>query len=248
MRRILMLTILALAVGLSASRAEAQTPIRGLDLRLSKLNGFSMGGQIEGKFRLTASGSADIQRVTFSVDGAPIGDVTASPFRITFDTGTYAVGRHELSATGVSASGETLLSNVLTVKFLSAGAGRKATLQIIVPVLAIVLVAGALATLGPLLGLGRRRPRRLGEYGMAGGAVCPRCGQPFSRHLMTLRLLGKRLERCPHCGKWSFAERASPERLAQAEARQRDQQGKLEVGSDDQESFRRMIDDSRFDS
>jgi Zn-finger nucleic acid-binding protein len=54
-----------------------------------------------------------------------------------------------------------------------------------------------------------------------GGAVCPSCGQPFSRSFLGINLVGVRLERCPHCGKLVAARRAMPDQLEAAERRSR---------------------------
>lgn len=59
------------------------------------------------------------------------------------------------------------------------------------------------------------------DYGLAGGAICPRCGEPFARHPLGLNLLAGKLSRCPHCGKWSVVARATPAARAEAEARKR---------------------------
>jgi hypothetical protein len=246
MRRWFGLLLVVLGLGVPALTAVAQTPVPGLELKISKIDGFSLGGRVQGRFQLAASGPAGLQSVTFLVDGSPIGVVTASPFRITFDTGSYELGRHDLSAVGTSSSGETLQSDILTLEFVSPDAARRSTLQIVVPILAIVVVVTAVVSLSPLLGTGRRR-RGIGEYGLAGGAVCRRCGLPFSRHIISLGVFGKRLERCPHCGKLSFVGRATREQLAEAEARQRGQQTQAPAPSEDEDSFRRLIDDSRFD-
>lgn len=246
MRRRLSLLFVVLALGIVAPNAAAQTSATSLELRLAKVNGFSLGGRIQGRFRLIASGPADLSRVTFLIDGAPIGEASTSPFRITFDTGTYGLGRHLLSAVATSASGETLESDVLTVEFVSSDEARRSTLQLVGPVLAIVLLVSIMAVVGPLLVPGDRRRRGIGEYGVAGGAVCRYCGRPFSRSIFSPNLLGRRLERCPNCGKWSLAARASAEQLAEAEARQRGQQTRPSAPSDG-DSLRRQIDNSRFE-
>jgi hypothetical protein len=247
MRRLLVLLSVMLALAVSALAAEAQTPVSAIELRITKVNGFNLGGQIEGRFRLTASGPVDLQRVTFLIDGTPIGEIATSPFGMTFDTGSYRTGRHVLSAVGEIPSGLMLESNLLAVEFVSPETARTSMLQIIVPIVAIVAVASVVAIVGPLL-VGRDRHRRHdGEYGLAGGAVCKRCGLPFSRHLITLRLFGMRLERCPHCGKWMMASRASPQQLSEAEARLTDQTPRTPAPTEDEDSLRRMIDDSRFE-
>lgn len=247
MRRSWSFALVLLALGATALNVEAQTQLPELTLTISRVNGFGLGGRIQGRFRLTAAGPADMQRVTFLIDGAPIGEVAALPFRINFDTGSYELGRHDLSAVGISATGKRLEGSPLTVEFVSPETARNATLGIIVPVLAIALAVSAVVGLSPLLGGGARRRGHIGGYGLAGGAICPRCGLPFSRHLFTPNLFGSRLERCPHCAKWSLAGRATPEQLGLAEARQHGQQVQAPASSEDEDSVRRTIDDSRFD-
>jgi hypothetical protein len=110
------------------------------------------------------------------------------------------------------------------------------------------LLISILGTLGPVL-LGRRTPFRLGEYGLAGGAVCRRCGLPFSRHSLAPNLLLGKLERCPHCGKWSIVRQASRAELEIAEARfSADAQKGALRADDEDERLRREIEDSRYES
>ena len=60
-------------------------------------------------------------------------------------------------------------------------------------------------------------------------------------------LVGK-LERCPHCGKWAIAGRASPAQLEAAEARYEKDAHQGEVDPDQHERrYERMLDDSRFE-
>jgi hypothetical protein len=69
----------------------------------------------------------------------------------------------------------------------------------------------------------------------------------MARHVLSPNIgLGTKLERCPHCGKWSLVRRATNEQLAAAEAR-------LWGGAEPQlsperreEDLRRKVDDSRF--
>ena len=61
-------------------------------------------------------------------------------------------------------------------------------------------------------------------------------------------MVGK-LERCPHCGKWSIARRAMPAELAAAEERLMadNQAGQMAAGESEEEKLRRMLDDSRYE-
>jgi hypothetical protein len=42
---------------------------------------------------------------------------------------------------------------------------------------------------------------------------------PLARHFLAPNIGLKKLERCPHCGRWSLVSRASAEDLVAAEAR-----------------------------
>jgi ribosomal protein L32 len=97
--------------------------------------------------------------------------------------------------------------------------------------------------------LNRNQEFKLGEYGMAGGAVCKACGLPFSRHTFSPNLLVGKLERCPHCGKTAIARRATPDQLAEAEARLQAEEGGGMAQSDEspEERLRRQIEQSRYD-
>ncbi len=67
---------------------------------------------------------------------------------------------------------------------------------------------------GASLPLGAQR-----DYGLAGGAVCPRCHRPIRLGLMSIKLgIGTKLVRCEFCGKWSVVRRLSMEELHAAEA------------------------------
>jgi hypothetical protein len=58
--------------------------------------------------------------------------------------------------------------------------------------------------------------------------------------------MGKKLERCPHCGRWSRVPRASAERLAAAEARLLGETSPEASPETQAEGLRRQMDDSRF--
>ena len=88
-----------------------------------------------------------------------------------------------------------------------------------------------------------------GQYGAAGGAVCPRCELPYPRHVFSPNLLVGKLERCPHCGKIAIVGRASPSALETAEARLSGQ-GQADTPASEQtqvDSLRQQLEDSRFE-
>ncbi len=84
-------------------------------------------------------------------------------------------------------------------------------------------------------------------YGLAGGAICPRCGQAFARHPLSPNLITGKLSRCPHCGKWSVAPRATPAELAAAEAAQRAAKEPGTAVLSEEERLRRQIEASKYE-
>ena len=247
----------ALACGLMLVM-PVQAQEGGLQLSLSKQFGFAMGGQIQGTFKLTAQGPADLTSVTFRLDDEAgvvgptiLGEVSEAPFSLTFSTDAYPHGRYELSASGQTAAGQAIQSNVLHVEFVSAAAGWQATGKIIVPLLVLVGAVTLLASVGPLIleRLGMRPRRPVGaprNYGLLGGTVCPKCGRPFGLHWWAPNLIVNKFDRCPNCGKWSVVGRASREALAAAEAAETEAATPKVPELSPEEKLRRQIEDSRY--
>ena len=57
----------------------------------------------------------------------------------------------------------------------------------------------------------------------------------------------RRLDRCPHCGRWSFTRRWLPEDLAAAEAKLRDEKPAAHPELSEEERLRRDLEASRYD-
>jgi len=217
-----------------------------IELRLTvrRTFGYRGGDEIQGRFELEAEGPAELIQVTFLIDGERMAQDPEPPFVHRFDTGGYSLGLHRLMATGRLASGRELRSAERSFEFVSAEASWAAVKRIVVPLLLAVLGLIGLGVVAPAL-LIRSREFHLGEYGPAGGAVCPKCRLPFSRSLWTPNLIRGKLERCPHCRKWSVVVRAGPKELDEAELRFRAAgQPGVEAGPD---RVRRLIDESRFE-
>ncbi len=239
---------LGLMVALSLARVPALAQEAELELRVHRDFGYAAGGRIQGAFSLTVAGGDDLMEVRYLLDGQVMGVVREPPFRFRFNTGDYPLGPHVLSAVGVTAAGQEKRANERRLEFVSAEESWRSAAQIVLPLLGLVVVAVVVGVVGPLV-LGRGRPGvRPGEYGAAGGAVCPRCGLPFARHLLGLNLLVGKLERCPHCGKWAVVARASAEALRQAEARwARDaSRGQLEFEGEE-ERLKRLMEESKYE-
>ena len=239
----LSLIILALVVIPAAAQATEQP----FELHLSRDFGYGGGSHIQGLFTMGVDDRGDVVRVEFLIDNVVVSTDTEAPFSYQFNTGSYALGPHTLAAVGYTSGGAELRTQERSYEFVTAEEGWKAAGRIALPVIGLLVLITLAGTIGPAL-VGRRKPHRRGEYGVEGGAVCPRCGFPFSRHLISPNMLIGRLERCPHCGKWSIARRATPQELEAAENRLAEEEGRgALVVDDEKERVRRMIDESRFE-
>ncbi len=231
---------------LAAVPAAAQTEC-GLSIQFHRDFGYAAGSEIQGAFSLTAESPEDLVRVDYYLDDQLLGSATEPPFRVSFSTGDHALGQHAFVAVGITADGSEIRSAGRTLEFVSAEQGWQMAGKIVFPLLGAILIITLLGTAVPML-FGRKAKFHLGEYGAAGGAVCSRCGMPFSRHLFTPNMVFGKLERCPHCGKVSIAAAASSSALRLAEARwQADShEGELKPESEG-DRLREQINESRFE-
>jgi len=248
MKRTALLTLLlALLLFLPAPALAQET---GLSLTLHREMGFGgFSGDIQGTFSLIAEGPEDLAQVKFYLDDALLGIVEEAPYRLQFHTGNFEPGLHTMVAVGALDDGTELRSEEIARMFLSGEQARDKTFEMVIPLLVVVGLLALAGTVVPLL-LGRKgKQYAIGEYSQAGGAVCRRCQMPFSRHAFSINLLTGKLERCPHCGKWQLARRASPQELAAAEGRLRadNQEGQPAAVQSEEEKLRQMLEDSRFD-
>jgi hypothetical protein len=155
---------------------------------------------------------------------------------------------------GYTDDGRTLYSNQINVNFVTSEEGWSSAGRFLIPILAVVFGVMLLSFVVPWL-LNRGKPRvavPLGaprNYGVAGGTICPKCKRPFSRNLLSPNLLVGKLERCPLCGKWSLARRASPAELAAAEAAELEMTPEREQtpALSEEERLRRDLEDSRYE-
>ena len=212
-RHFFLLILLLLMLGAVQLPAAAQSP--ELHLSLSRDWGYGgFGGDIQGTFSFHARGPENLAAVEFYIDDTRVSRVETPPWKLRFVTDSYPLGKHTLYAIGYTSDGQTLKSNELVRNFVPAKNATTFIIKFVAPLL--------------LLGLGiplllfwldkKRNPTKYSKtyYGPLGGSVCPKCGCPFSRHGWAPNLLGKKLDRCPHCGKWSVVGRASKEELQAA--------------------------------
>lgn len=225
----------------------------GINLSLSRNFGFSSGtGRIQGQFTLKASGPENLQRVVFYLDDQELGEATNAPFNFSFNTGSYSATRHSMRAVGYTADGQQLQSNVINAQFITSAQAGQSTLRIIIPIAVVVVLAIALSALIPLLSTrGKTEGLPMGSkrsYGMLGGAVCPKCGRPFSIHFWGINMLAGKLDRCPYCGKWSLVRRSSMADLRAAEQAELDQATSEAIQSplSEEEKLLKELDNSRY--
>jgi hypothetical protein len=242
---ILIITLLWLSAALLQEGQE-------LELDLSRDFGYDgLNGDIQGRFSMIVEGPADLERVVFLIDDQPIGEDSEPPFRLQFHTDNYALGRHALSATGFTGDGRELHSPTLQRNFVAASEGWRSGLRIggVVAAAAAVAVtiAGLIASLAsrnqPSTPLGAPR-----NYGVFGGAICPKCGRPFPLHVWKMNLLVGALDRCPHCHRWSLVRHAHPAALRAAEEAELEQAAAQEPPPifSEEERLRKLLDESRF--
>lgn len=238
-------------VGVITAWAQDEGDLR---LNLSRDFGFSSGtGRIQGRFTMRASGPDGLQKVAFYIDDQVIGEDAEPPFSIQFHTDDFTLGVHTLKATGYTASGLELHSNEYHHEFVEAEEGWQTAVKIVMPILIVTFAAILMGFIFPLL-TGRKSgaPLPLGaprSYGVLGGAICPKCGRPFGVHIWGFNLLIGKLDRCPHCGKWSMVRRAPYEVLKAAEAAELEMDQGAGLGmspSISEEQQRKELDDSRF--
>jgi hypothetical protein len=153
-----------------------------------------------------------------------------------------------LAAAGYTSAGQVRESQSIQREFLSAEAAGEATSRFVVPLVVVVLIITVISAVLPAL-LGRKRVHRPGQYGAAGGAICPRCNNPYARRFWSPNLLAGKLERCPHCGKLAIVRRASPAALAAAEAHLASEgETQLESSETEEARLQRLLDESRYES
>jgi hypothetical protein len=244
-RTVGLLLLLSLLLPLQFTSAQDTTEV--LSLKLKKDFGFAMGGRIQGSFTLFASGPADLHSVDFIIDDTIVFQDDESPFEYQFHTSDFELGVHRIQAVGATIASGIVQSEELQFEFVSADQSWEAAKSVIIPLFILIVVLAVIGISATTL-MDRKKGFRIGEYGTSGGAVCSRCGLPFSRHVLSLNLVFGKLERCPHCGKWGIVRRATAKELARAESRFQDdrQQGRIEPG-DDETNWKRMIEESRYE-
>ena len=242
--------LLACALSFSITgQVRAQESDPTLQLRLRKVFGYDAGSNIQGEFTLTVPTIDGLTKVSFYIDDEMIGVVDQPPFEINFSTSSYTLGEHCLYATGELEDGGRVRSERRCYNLLDPDAAQQEVVKIALPLVVGMLGITVVGTLITSMVTRRRESFRLGVYGFAGGAMCPACEFPFARHMLAPNLIVGKLERCPHCGKWLLARRASKHELAAAETRYlQASQDRSEKSESSQARLRKQIEDSRYES
>ncbi len=249
------LATICLALFALPAHAQQEDELR---LNISRVFGYSSGFgpgnvQLQGVMALTARGPENLQKVVFYLDEIPMGEITQAPFKLNFNTDNYPLGNHTIYAVGTTGDGRELRSNQVKAEFVSAEAGWQSALKIAGPILAIVFAIMLVAFVGPMIfERGKQGRIPLGtehNYGIRGGSICPKCKRPFPLHLYGFNVVTHKLDRCPHCGRWSLVRPLPLTELRAAEEAERQMaQEKPQVeGISEEEKLRKELEDSRFD-
>jgi len=244
--------ILALVLSLLISIPVNGQDDNELNLRLNRDFGYGgMGNDIQGLFSMEIRNPpADLLRVEFHIDGQLIFEDTEPPFKVQFNTDSYSLGTHELAATGYTSGGQELHSQSYTMDFVSADQGWQAALKMIGPILAIVFGVLVLAFVTPYIFRHKQAnlpPGAPRNYGVKGGAICPKCSRPFALRFLSLNMgpLHK-LDRCPYCGRWSLLRRRSMDELRAAEAAEIGSAAHFTSQTSAEDKLRKELEDSRY--
>jgi hypothetical protein len=249
--RLLLGLVFSFLLGLVASPVMAQS---NFTLNVHRNIGYSSGSQIRGSFNMAVVGPNNIKSATFMIDGQTMKVIAAAPFSFDFNTSDYPFGWHDLSANILTTDGQTLTTTVRRFEFATSEEETAAIRNIVVPMVGGLLVV-ILIVVGVQVLFFRNKTKTnlpLGaprNYGITGGAVCPKCHRPFPLSLLSLNIgLGTKFTRCVFCGKWSMVRRASLAELRAAESAElaEAQPGTPIHEKSEAEKLKEMLDNSRF--
>lgn len=217
-----------------------------LTLKMSRDWGYSgFGSDIQGLFTMRVTGPADLAKVSFYVDNTKIGEVAKAPFSLQFNTDDYPLGVHQLYAVGTSSGGQEYRSNILSAEFVPASSAGKTVL----PILGVILAALVIAAVVPLLFNRKVRNLPMGSertYGVAGGAICPKCHRPFPLSFLSPNLGFSKLAVCPYCRKVSLVRPEPLVKLREAEKAELAGGQPLVQETSEEEKLKKEMDESKY--
>ncbi|OGO66163.1 MAG: hypothetical protein A2029_06340 [Chloroflexi bacterium RBG_19FT_COMBO_47_9] len=245
--------VLCVFIALNVRLAFAQSADQ-LELGLSRDFGYGgFGNDIQGLFSVKIKNPPDnLTRVEFFLDSTSMGEVTTPPFSLQFNTDSYPLGEHTLSAVGYTSDGKKIDSNKIQAQFVPASSSTQAIVKVVLPLFGLILLIGLISIFFPLvLNKGKMSSLPLGSkrnYGIGGGVICPKCSRPFPLRLWWINLGLSKIDRCPYCGKWSFVRPRSLTDLRDAEAAELSQaQPETSIaGETEAEKLKKELDDSRY--
>ena len=247
------LLILCLLTLTMTSYARAQST-EELTLGMSRDFGYAgFNNDIQGLFTLKIKDPpGDLVKVVFLIDSTSMGDDTEAPYNLQFNTDSYPLGLHSLSAVGYTTDGNELNSNIIQVEFVPAGTGMGSVVKLLVPIVVFMVIMALVAVFLPIIlskgKLASTPPGTPRKYGIGGGAICPKCNRPFTLRLWWINLGAGKIDRCPYCGKWSYVRPKSMAELRAAEAAElvnAQQENPIE-GESEADKLKKQLDDSRF--
>ncbi len=192
----------------------------GYQLVLKREWGVGMPGAVQGHMSLNLKGELEaVQTVTYVIDDKEMAQMTVPDIKFRFNTDDYPSGQHKLQALITLKDGSNSQSNLITIKFLAKDEAGNVTRNIFVGigVLTVLIVLLTFAVSKWQNKKYQQSDRAVTGSGLYGAAVCPKCGQAFTRTIIGLNLMTHRYEPCPHCGKWSMTQRATPAELETAQ-------------------------------
>ncbi len=242
------------AIATAPSDAVAPTPQPAYTLNVHRNFGYGGGRQIKGNFGLAIIGDEQqIASATFLIDGQEMAVVSAPPFEISFETTAYPYGLHQLSAEVIDDAGAVYTTPVREFEFVTAEVERDAVFSFVRPLLLGVGGVLVIVVLAQLLFFRKKKlspvaPGTPRNYGIRGGAICPRCNRPFAVNFLTMNLLTRVYARCSNCGKWGLVKFASREELTAAEKAEleMDKPQREPTAKTQEEKLREQLDDSRY--
>ena len=220
-----------------------------LSLSLSRDFGTALGSNIQGRFSFRVEGPDNLNSVSFYIDDQLVGEDSEAPFRLQFETDNYPLGTHTLYAIGHTTDGQTIESNQISRNFISGSSAIRTVLLIVVPILVLSIGGSLFAAWFTNRGNKSGNSANIKVHGPFGGTICPKCQKPFARHIWGLNMVVGKYDRCPHCGKWSLVRALPADVLdtAVAEMAAEAQHNQPKPAANDEETWRKRLDDSKFD-
>jgi hypothetical protein len=224
----------------------------GYRVHVRKDFGYSWASDIQGRFTIQLQGDeTQVDKVAFLIDENVLGTVNSSPFKISFDTGDFPEGVHQISAEVHLRNGSLQKTPSVTYSFLAAAETNQQVKNLLIGIgVAIVGIFAIVALVQSLFfKKNKTSPHQPGEprnYGMLGGTICSKCGRPFPRHIFGINLVVGRLDRCENCGKWVMTTRATPAALRTAEMTELDALKADQGIVPSKDTLKKNLDDSRF--